>query len=56
MESLHSQIDRAEVSIGARLPSEYGVVPFEYFTAMKALQLVMNLTHYPKEKPVRKEK
>uniref|UniRef100_A0A8C2RD99 Hexosyltransferase n=1 Tax=Capra hircus TaxID=9925 RepID=A0A8C2RD99_CAPHI len=54
LESLHSQIDKAEVSIGARLP--YGVVPFECFTAMKVLQLVMNLIHYPKEKPVRKEK
>ena len=54
MESLHSQIDKAEVSIGARLP--YGVIAFDCFTAMKVLQLVMNLTHYPKEKPVRKEK
>ena len=31
LEFLHSQIDKVEVSIGAKLPSEYGVIPFESF-------------------------
>lgn len=56
LEFLHSQIDRAEVSIGAKLPSEYGVVPFESFTLMKVFQLEMGLTRHPEEKPVRKDK
>lgn len=56
LEFLHSQIDKAEVSVGARLPSEYGVVPFESFTLMKVYQLEMGLTRHPEEKPVRKDK
>uniref|UniRef100_A0A674JYM4 Hexosyltransferase n=2 Tax=Terrapene triunguis TaxID=2587831 RepID=A0A674JYM4_9SAUR len=56
LEFLHSQIDKAEVSIGAKLPSEYGVVPFESFTSMKVFQLEMGLTRHPEEKPVRKDK
>lgn len=56
LEFLHSQIDRAEVSVGAKLPSEYGVVPFESFTLMKVFQLEMGLTRHPEEKPVRKDK
>uniref|UniRef100_A0A8D2DSY9 Hexosyltransferase n=1 Tax=Sciurus vulgaris TaxID=55149 RepID=A0A8D2DSY9_SCIVU len=42
LEFLHSHIDKAEVSTGARLPSEYG--------------LEMGLTRHPEEKPVRKDK
>uniref|UniRef100_A0A2I3SS85 Hexosyltransferase n=2 Tax=Pan TaxID=9596 RepID=A0A2I3SS85_PANTR len=56
LEFLHSQIDKAEVSIGAKLPSEYGVIPFESFTLMKVFQLEMGLTRHPEEKPVRKDK
>lgn len=56
LEFLHSQIDKAEVSVGARLPSEYGVIPFESFTLMKVYQLEMGLTRHPEEKPVRKDK
>lgn len=56
LEFLHSQIDKAEVSVGAKLPSEYGVVPFESFTLMKVFQLEMGLTRHPEEKPVRKDK
>ncbi|XP_016014107.2 chondroitin sulfate N-acetylgalactosaminyltransferase 2 isoform X3 [Rousettus aegyptiacus] len=56
LEFLHSQIDKAEVSTGAKLPSEYGVIPFESFTLMKVFQLEMGLTRHPEEKPVRKDK
>uniref|UniRef100_A0A2K5Q2A9 Hexosyltransferase n=1 Tax=Cebus imitator TaxID=2715852 RepID=A0A2K5Q2A9_CEBIM len=56
LEFLHSQIDKAEVSVGAKLPSEYGVIPFESFTLMKVFQLEMGLTRHPEEKPVRKDK
>ncbi|XP_049750658.1 chondroitin sulfate N-acetylgalactosaminyltransferase 2 isoform X2 [Elephas maximus indicus] len=56
LEFLHSQVDKAEVSIGAKLPSEYGVIPFESFTLMKVFQLEMGLTRHPEEKPVRKDK
>lgn len=56
LEFLHSQIDKAEVSVGAKLPSEYGVVPFESFTSVKVFQLEMGLTRHPEEKPVRKDK
>lgn len=56
LEFLHSQIDKAEVGIGAKLPSEYGVIPFESFTLMKVFQLEMGLTRHPEEKPVRKDK
>ncbi|XP_029465335.1 chondroitin sulfate N-acetylgalactosaminyltransferase 2 isoform X2 [Rhinatrema bivittatum] len=53
---LHSQIDKAEVGMGAKVPSEYGVVPFEGFTSMKVFQLEMGLTRHPEEKPARKDK
>uniref|UniRef100_A0ACB8F867 Chondroitin sulfate N-acetylgalactosaminyltransferase 2 n=1 Tax=Sphaerodactylus townsendi TaxID=933632 RepID=A0ACB8F867_9SAUR len=56
LEYLHSQIDKAEVSVGAKLPSEYGVIPFESFTSSKVYQLEMGLTRHPEEKPVRKDK
>ncbi|KAL4640936.1 chondroitin sulfate N-acetylgalactosaminyltransferase 2 [Arapaima gigas] len=56
LEFLHSQIDKAEVSTGARLPSEYALVPFESFTATKVYQLEMGLTRHPEEKPVRKDR
>lgn len=56
LEFLHSQIDKAEVSTGARLPSEYALVPFESFTSSKVYQLEMGLTRHPEEKPVRKDR
>ncbi|XP_054877705.1 chondroitin sulfate N-acetylgalactosaminyltransferase 2 [Poeciliopsis prolifica] len=56
LEFLHSQIDKAEVSAGARLPSEYALVPFESFTSSKVYQLEMGLTRHPEEKPVRKDR
>ncbi|XP_069096300.1 chondroitin sulfate N-acetylgalactosaminyltransferase 2 isoform X2 [Pleurodeles waltl] len=56
LEFLHSQIDKAEVSSGAKLTSEYSVVPFESFTSTKVYQLEMGLTRHPEEKPIRKDK
>ncbi|KAI5625072.1 chondroitin sulfate N-acetylgalactosaminyltransferase 2 [Silurus asotus] len=56
LEFLHSQIDKAEVNTGARLPSEYALVPFESFTTTKVYQLEMGLTRHPEEKPVRKDR
>lgn len=56
LEFLHSQIDKAEVNTGARLPSEYALVPFESFTNTKVYQLEMGLTRHPEEKPVRKDR
>ncbi|XP_007904128.1 chondroitin sulfate N-acetylgalactosaminyltransferase 1 [Callorhinchus milii] len=56
LEFLHSQIDKAEVHSGVKLPTEYAVVPFESFTLQKVYQLEMGLTRHPEEKPVRKDK
>uniref|UniRef100_A0A665THY4 Hexosyltransferase n=1 Tax=Echeneis naucrates TaxID=173247 RepID=A0A665THY4_ECHNA len=56
LEYLHSQIDKAEVTTGARLPSEYALVPFESFTSSKVYQLEMGLTRHPEEKPVRRDR
>ncbi|KAJ8248416.1 hypothetical protein GJAV_G00241800 [Gymnothorax javanicus] len=56
LEFLHSQIEKAEVNAGARLPSEYALVPFESFTSSKVYQLEMGLTRHPEEKPVRKDR
>lgn len=56
LEYLHAQIDKAEVNAGARLPSEYALVPFESFTSTKVYQLEMGLTRHPEEKPVRKDR
>ncbi|XP_020337058.1 chondroitin sulfate N-acetylgalactosaminyltransferase 2 [Oncorhynchus kisutch] len=56
LEFLHSQIDKAEVNTGARLPSEYALVPFESFNSGKVYQLEMGLTRHPEEKPVRKDR
>ncbi|XP_029609092.1 chondroitin sulfate N-acetylgalactosaminyltransferase 2 [Salmo trutta] len=56
LEFLHSQIDKAEVNTGARLPSEYALVPFESFNSGKVYQLEMGLTRHPEEKPMRKDR
>lgn len=53
---LRSQLSKAEVSAGARLSSEYAVVPFESFTLQRVYQLEMGLTRHPEEKPVRKDR
>ncbi|XP_062269316.1 chondroitin sulfate N-acetylgalactosaminyltransferase 1 [Platichthys flesus] len=53
---LRSQLSKAEVTAGIRLPSEYAVVPFESFTLQRVYQLEMGLTRHPEEKPVRKDK
>ncbi|XP_059821316.1 chondroitin sulfate N-acetylgalactosaminyltransferase 1-like [Hypanus sabinus] len=53
---LHSQIDKAEVHSGVKLPTEYSVIPFESFTLQKVYQLEMGLTRHPEEKPIRKDK
>uniref|UniRef100_A0A3B1K2H1 Hexosyltransferase n=1 Tax=Astyanax mexicanus TaxID=7994 RepID=A0A3B1K2H1_ASTMX len=53
---LRSQLSRAEVHSGVRLPSEYSVVPFESFTLQRVYQLEMGLTRHPEEKPVRKDR
>ncbi|XP_051540101.1 chondroitin sulfate N-acetylgalactosaminyltransferase 1-like isoform X1 [Myxocyprinus asiaticus] len=55
-EFLRSQLSRAEVHTGIRLPSEYAVVPFESFTLQRVYQLEMGLTRHPEEKPVRKDR
>ncbi|XP_055064875.2 chondroitin sulfate N-acetylgalactosaminyltransferase 1 [Misgurnus anguillicaudatus] len=55
-EFLRSQLNRAEVHAGVRLPSEYAVVPFESFTLQRVYQLEMGLTRHPEEKPVRKDR
>ncbi|XP_073333434.1 chondroitin sulfate N-acetylgalactosaminyltransferase 1 [Pagrus major] len=55
-EFLRSQLSKAEVSAGTRLPSEYAVLPFESFTLQRVYQLEMGLTRHPEEKPVRKDK
>ncbi|OCT71989.1 chondroitin sulfate N-acetylgalactosaminyltransferase 2 [Xenopus laevis] len=56
LEFLHSQIDKAEVVVGAKIPSEYAVIPFESFNTMKVYQLEMGLTRHPEEKPMRKDR
>lgn len=53
---LRSQIDKAEVYAGVKLPTEYAAVPFESFTLQKVYQLETGLTRHPEEKPVRKDK
>ncbi|XP_077160231.1 chondroitin sulfate N-acetylgalactosaminyltransferase 1 isoform X2 [Paroedura picta] len=53
---LLSQVDKAEVHRGVRLPSEYAAMPFESFTLQKVYQLETGLTRHPEEKPVRKDK
>nr|XP_060637353.1 chondroitin sulfate N-acetylgalactosaminyltransferase 1 [Anolis sagrei ordinatus] len=56
LQFLHSQMDKAEIDTGVKLPTEYAAVPFESFTLQKVYQLEMGLTRHPEEKPVRKDK
>ncbi|XP_020662831.1 chondroitin sulfate N-acetylgalactosaminyltransferase 1 [Pogona vitticeps] len=56
LQFLHSQMEKAEIHTGMKLPTEYAAVPFESFTLQKVYQLEMGLTRHPEEKPVRKDK
>ncbi|KAH0627064.1 hypothetical protein JD844_002435 [Phrynosoma platyrhinos] len=56
LQFLHSQMDKAEIHTGVKLPTEYAALPFESFTLQKVYQLEMGLTRHPEEKPVRKDK
>ncbi|XP_028658439.1 chondroitin sulfate N-acetylgalactosaminyltransferase 1 isoform X2 [Erpetoichthys calabaricus] len=56
MDFLRSQLTKAEVHTGVKLPTEYAVVPFDSFTFQKVYQLETGLTRHPEEKPVRKDK
>uniref|UniRef100_A0A8D0GTW5 Hexosyltransferase n=1 Tax=Sphenodon punctatus TaxID=8508 RepID=A0A8D0GTW5_SPHPU len=56
LQFLRSQIDRAEVHAGVKLPTEYAAVPFESFNLQKVYQLEMGLTRHPEERPARKDK
>ncbi|KAM4706947.1 chondroitin sulfate N-acetylgalactosaminyltransferase 1 [Discoglossus pictus] len=53
---LHSQVNKAEVHNGVKVPTEYAAIPFESFTFHKVYQLETGLTRHPEEKPVRKDK
>lgn len=53
---LRTQMARAEISAGVRLPNEYAVVPFDSFTLQRVYQLETGLTRHPEEKPARKDK
>lgn len=55
-EFLQSQLNRAEVHAGAKVPSEYALVPFETFTLHKVYQLEMGLSKFPVERPLRKDR
>lgn len=56
LQFLHSQIDKAEIHTGIKLPTEYAALPFESFTQQKVYQLEMGLLRHPEEKPMRKDK
>uniref|UniRef100_A0A803KAE6 Hexosyltransferase n=1 Tax=Xenopus tropicalis TaxID=8364 RepID=A0A803KAE6_XENTR len=53
---LHSQVNKAEVHNGVKVPTEYAAIPFDSFTLQKVYQLETGLTRHPEEKPVRKDK
>ncbi|XP_030620884.1 chondroitin sulfate N-acetylgalactosaminyltransferase 1, partial [Chanos chanos] len=50
------QLSQAEVLSGAKLSSEYALVPFESFTLQRVYQLETGLTRFPVERPVRKDR
>lgn len=56
LDFLHSQVNKAEVHNGVKVPTEYAAIPFDSFTLQKVYQLEMGLTRHPEEKPVRKDK
>lgn len=55
-EFLQNQLNRAEVLAGAKVPSEYSLVPFETFTLRKVYQLETGLSKFPVERPLRKDR
>ena len=55
-EFLQSQLNRAEVHAGTKVPSEYALLPFESFTLHKVYQLEMGLSRFPVERPLRKDR
>ncbi|XP_074547028.1 chondroitin sulfate N-acetylgalactosaminyltransferase 1-like [Halichoeres trimaculatus] len=55
-EFLRSQLSKAEVTAGTKLPSEYAVVPFESFTLQRVYQLEKGIGWHPEDKPQRKDK
>ncbi|XP_056157969.1 chondroitin sulfate N-acetylgalactosaminyltransferase 1-like, partial [Lampris incognitus] len=55
-EFFRSQLNKAEVNTGMRLPSEYAVVPYDTFTLHRVYQLETGLTKHPEERPVRKDR
>ncbi|KAM9391456.1 chondroitin sulfate N-acetylgalactosaminyltransferase 1-like [Pholidichthys leucotaenia] len=54
-EFFHSQLNQAEVNTGAKLSSEYALIPFDTFTLQSVYQLETGLTRHPVERPVRKD-
>ncbi|XP_077332324.1 chondroitin sulfate N-acetylgalactosaminyltransferase 1 [Lithobates pipiens] len=56
LDFLHSQVNKAEVHNGVKVPTEYAAIPFDSFTMQKVYQLETGLTRHPEEKPVRKDK
>ncbi|KAM8866638.1 chondroitin sulfate N-acetylgalactosaminyltransferase 1-like [Synchiropus picturatus] len=55
-EFFRSQLSQAEVTSGAKLPSEYALIPFDAFTLRRVYQLETGLTRHPEERPVRKDR
>ncbi|XP_076005629.1 chondroitin sulfate N-acetylgalactosaminyltransferase 1-like [Genypterus blacodes] len=55
-EFFRSQLSKAEVNSGAKLPSEYAVIPFDTFTLRRVYQLETGLTKHPEERPARKDR
>lgn len=55
-EFFRTQLSRAEIQAGEKIPSEYAVVPFDSFTLRRVYQLETGLTRHPEERPVRKDR
>ncbi|KAM9743119.1 chondroitin sulfate N-acetylgalactosaminyltransferase 1-like [Menidia menidia] len=58
-EFFRSQLNKAEVNFGAKLPSEYALIPFDTFTlqaSLRVYQMETGLTRHPAERPVRKDR
>uniref|UniRef100_A0A3Q3MVG8 Hexosyltransferase n=1 Tax=Mastacembelus armatus TaxID=205130 RepID=A0A3Q3MVG8_9TELE len=55
-EFFRSQLNQAEVNSGAKLLSEYAVIPFDTFTLQRVYQLETGLTRHPEERLVRKDR
>ncbi|KAM6965648.1 chondroitin sulfate N-acetylgalactosaminyltransferase 1-like [Aplochiton taeniatus] len=55
-EFFKTQLSRAEVFSGIKLPTEYAVVPFDSFTLRRVYQMETGLTRHPEERPVRKDR